>query len=165
MINREIMVEMDEVIESVISEINNGGTVTMVGGGTSMKPFIESGTDKIMLSQIPDNKKIRIGEIYLYRRSNGRYAIHRVYSVKGNTVSMCGDSQITIEKINKNDILAIVTQVIKPDKTINCLNFGSLLINRFKMRYRQLKYRHKSIQKIHRIFRKIKRKLTGFTGK
>ena len=73
MINREIMVEMDEVICSVISEINNGGTVTMVGSGTSMKPFIESEKDKIVLSQIPDNKKIRIGEIYLYRRSNGRY--------------------------------------------------------------------------------------------
>ena len=53
MINREIMVEMDEVIDSVISEINNGGTVTMVGGGKSMAPFIESGTDKIVLSKIP----------------------------------------------------------------------------------------------------------------
>ena len=63
MINREIMVEMDEVICSVISEINNGGTVTMVGSGTSMKPFIESEKDKIVLSQIPDNRKIRIGEL------------------------------------------------------------------------------------------------------
>ncbi|MEE1012151.1 MAG: S24/S26 family peptidase [Acutalibacteraceae bacterium] len=161
MINREIMVEMDEVICSVISEINNGGTVTMVGSGTSMKPFIESEKDKIVLSKIPDNKKIRIGEIYLYRRSNGRYAIHRVYSVKGNTVSMCGDSQITIETIDKNDLLAIVTQVIKPDQTINSLKFSSLLLHRFRMRYRQLKYKYKSIQKIHRIFRKIKRKLTG----
>ena len=165
MIDREIVVEMDEVIDSIISRIESGSTVTMVGGGTSMKPFIESGTDKIVLSQIPDNKKIRIGEIYLFRRSNGRYAIHRVYSVKGNTVSMCGDSQITIEKIDKNDLLAIVTQVIKPDRTTDCLNFSSLLLHRFRMRYRQLKYRHKSIQKIHRIFRKIKRKLTGFTGK
>ena len=161
MINREIMVEMDEVIDSVISEINNGGTVTMVGSGTSMKPFIESGKDKIVLSQIPDNKKIRIGEIYLYRRINGRYAVHRVYSVKGNTVSMCGDSQITIEKIDKKDLLAIVTQVIKPDKTTDCLNFCSLILHRFRMRYRQLKHRYKAIQKIHRIFRKIKRKLTG----
>ena len=161
MINREIMVEMDEVIDSVISEINNGGTVTMVGSGTSMKPFIESEKDKIVLSQIPDNKKIRIGEIYLYRRSNGRYAVHRVYSVKGNTVSMCGDSQITIEKIDKNDLIAIVTQVIKPDKTTDCMKFGSLVFHRFGMRYRQLKYKYKAIQKIHRIFRKIKRKLTG----
>ncbi len=161
MINQEIMVEMNEVIDSVIAEINNGGTVTMVGSGTSMAPFIESEKDKILLSKLPDNKKIRVGEIYLYRRSNGRYAIHRVYSVNGNTLSMCGDSQITLEKIDKNDLLAIVTQVIKPHKTINCLNSGSLLIHRFRMRYRQLKYRHKTIQKIHRIFRKIKRKLTG----
>ena len=161
MINREIMVEMNEVIDSVISEINNGKTVTMVGNGTSMAPFIESGKDKIVLSKLPDGKKIRAGEIYLYRRSNGRYAIHRVYSVDENSLSMCGDAQITLEKVEKSDLLAIVTQVIKPDKTIDCLNLGSLLIHRFKMRYRQLKYKHKSIQKIHRIFRKIKRKLTG----
>lgn len=161
MINREMMVEMDDLIDSVISEIKNGGTVTMVGGGTSMKPFIESEKDKIVLSQIRDNKKIRVGEIYLYRRSNGRYAVHRVYSLKGNTVLMCGDSQITIEKIDKNDLIAIVTQVIKPPKTINCLKFSCLLFSRFGMRYRQLKYRYKAIQKIHRVFKKIKRKLTG----
>ena len=161
MIDRELMVKMDEVIDSVISRIENDETVTMVGGGTSMAPFIESQTDKIVLSKIPVGKKIRVGEIYLYRRSNGRYAVHRVYSVNGNTLSMCGDSQITLEKIRKDDLIAIVTQVIKPDKTVNCLNFGSLLIHGVRMRYRQLKYKHKSIQKIHRIFRKIKRRLTG----
>ena len=161
MINREIIVEMNDVIDSLISQVNSGKTVTMVGNGTSMSPFIEQGKDKIVLTQIPRNKKTRAGEIYLYRRSNGRYAIHRVYSVKGNTVSMCGDSQITIEKIDKSDLIAIVTQIIKPYKTINCMNYGSLLIHRLRMRYRQLKYRHKAIQKIHRIFKKIKRKLTG----
>ncbi len=161
MINRELIVNMDEVIDSVMSKIENGGSVTMVGGGTSMAPFIEPKTDKIVLSKIPVGKKIRVGEIYLYRRSNGRYAIHRVYSVNRNTLSMCGDSQITLERIKKDDLIAIVTQVIKPDKTINCLNFGSLLIHGVRMRYRQFKYKHKSIQKIHRIFRKIKRRLTG----
>ena len=161
MIHREIVIEMDEVIDSITARINSGCNVTMVGNGTSMSPFIESGKDKIELSKILDQKKIRVGEIYLYRRNNGRYAIHRVYSVKKDVVMMCGDSQTTIEQIDRQDLLAIVTKIIKADKTVNCLNPVSMLLHRFRMRYRQFKCKHKSVQRIHFLFKIIKRKLTG----
>ena len=86
MTEREIHIEMDEILDSVKDSLKSGVGVTILGCGESMAPFIENGKDRIRLESIPDRKKIRTGEIYFYSRMNGKYAIHRVYKVKKNFV-------------------------------------------------------------------------------
>ena len=79
MTEKEIVIDMRELIYDISQKVNNGQEVVIKGQGESMLPFI---TDKDILTLTKPHKKIRIGEIYLYRRFDGRYAIHRVYAVK-----------------------------------------------------------------------------------
>lgn len=133
---KELFVEMHDLIDDIVSRVQDGARVTMAGCGQSMYPFIDENTDRIVLEKAhPDN--IRVGEIYLYRRANGRYAIHRVYRVKKHTVSMLGDSQYFIERgVKKQDVLAIVTQIVKPDRTVDCTSNASVLQSALRMKYK-----------------------------
>lgn len=155
--NNEILVDMIELIDSVISQIRQGAKVTITGCGNSMEPFIENGNDKIVLDKIPENKKICIGEIYLYQRFNGKYAIHRIYEVNDRTVSAVGDSQLFVERnIPKDNLVAIVTQVIKKDGTsIDCTDPETIRKNAAQMKRRIRRHQKKAaIKKILLFFRK-----------
>lgn len=155
--NKEILVDMNALIDSVLSQIRQGSKVTITGYGTSMEPFIANGQDKIVLDKIPENKKICIGEIYLYLRSNGKYAIHRIYEVNDKTVCAVGDSQLMIERnIPKENLVAIVTRVIKKDGTsIDCTDLETIKKSAAQMKRRIHRHKMKAaIKKILLIFRK-----------
>ncbi len=160
--NKEILVDMNELIDSVISQIQQGTKVTITGHGNSMEPFIENGQDKIVLDKIPENKKICIGEIYLYQRSNGKYAIHRIYEVDDKSVSAVGDSQFFVERnIPKENLIAIVTRVIKKDGTsIDCTDSETIQKNAAQMKQRIYRYKKQSaIKKIIRLPKIITKKI------
>lgn len=141
MTEQSIYLEMDDILGSVVKRISEGCSVTISGCGDSMEPFIQNGKDSIVLERIPDEKKVRLGEIYLYRRQNGRYAIHRVYKKNKRNVAMLGDSQLFIEKdVPKENLIAIVTKVIKKHKTVDCIATSNVLKYAVKMKLRILKY-------------------------
>ena len=139
MLKKEIFIDMRVLINEIKDKLDNNMSVVISGDGNSMLPFITQG-DKLTLEK-GNEKTIKTGQVYLYRRSNGSYAIHRIYKVKGDCVWMLGDAQLFIEKdVHKSALVAVVTKVQKPEKTINCTN--DLL--RFRcviyMKLRVLKY-------------------------
>lgn len=164
--SREITLDMGDIIDSVVSDVESGASVTLTGYGTSMKPLILEGVDKIVLKKISRDKKIRVGEIYLYRRLNGKYAIHRVYKCNKDYVCMLGDSQLMLEDgIPKENLIAKVVQIIKPDRIIQTEKTSFLLYYTVRMRYRQYCHRYKWLGDIHKIFKKIKRKFKNLIEK
>lgn len=166
MINRELTLDMGDIIDSVASDIQSGASVTLTGYGTSMKPLIAQGVDKIVLKKRPCDKKIKVGEIYLYRRLNGKYAIHRVYKRNKASVCMVGDSQLMLEDgIPNGNLIAKVVQIIKPDRIIQTEKTSFLLYYTVRMRYRQYCHRYKWLGDIHKIFRKVKRKIKNLIEK
>ena len=141
----ELQFDMNDMFDSIKSDLEKGIGVTISGCGNSMHPFIENGTDRIMLNGISENKKIRVGEIYFYRRSSGTYAIHRVYKAKKDYVLMLGDAQLFIERVPQTELIAIVTKVFKADGTVvDCLDTSIISRNALKSKFKILKHRIKT---------------------
>lgn len=93
-----------------------GKTVTFSPRGTSMLPFLRQGVDQVVLSPLPE--QLRKYDLPLYRRDNGQYVLHRI--VKAGDVYTCvGDNQFELERgIRRDQMIALVTSVIRPNKTV-----------------------------------------------
>lgn len=85
--------------------------------GNSMSPFLIHGRDTVYLS--PIERAVRRGDMILYRRENGQYVLHRVWTVEKETVTMVGDGQTALERgIRRDQLVAIVTHVTRKGKTL-----------------------------------------------
>lgn len=148
---KEIIIEANELIDSVVSQLESGSMVLLTGCGDSMKPFIENGEDRVVLEKIPEDKEICVGEIYLYKRANGKYAIHRIFDTQESCVSAVGDAQVSVETdIPKRNLVALVTRVIKKNGTeIDCIDPQNVKNSAIYMLKRIQK--HRNNMKIRRI--------------
>ena len=161
MLEKDIVIDMRALINEIKNKVENNMCVVISGEGNSMLPFIAQ-DDNLTLEK-GNEKTVRTGNVYLYRRSDGSYAIHRIYKVKGDYVWMLGDAQLFIEKdVHKSSLVAVVTKVQKPEKTIDCtktlLRFRCVI--RMKLRIAKYigKYKIKYFTKrVKRIPSKIKR--------
>ena len=159
MTNREIVIDMRMLIDDVQSKVNQGQSVILKGEGVSMVPFITEG-DILTLTK-PKYKKAKIGEIYLYKREDGSYAIHRVYAVKKGMVYMLGDAQMFIEKVHPQCLVAVVSAVKRPHETVDCTNHFVRIQGavRTKIRVTKVKSRrayHAVMGRAGRLRRKLK---------
>ncbi len=85
--------------------------------GNSMAPFLKDGRDTVFLSRIDLPPKR--GDIILFRRKNGDYVLHRVYSTDGDRLTMLGDGQTWLEEnVPAANTVAKVTSVTRKGKTL-----------------------------------------------
>lgn len=86
--------------------------------GTSMFPLLKDRRDSVKLEKIKSLPKKR--DIVLYKRDNGQFVLHRIIKVKDEIFTMCGDNQHIKERnIRRDQILGIVTSIIRKDKEID----------------------------------------------
>lgn len=82
-----------------------GKRVKIMAVGRSMEPMLKSERDAIILEKY-DQKPLAKGEVALFRRANGSYALHRVVSFdEKEGYTFLGDSQLTPEKGISEDML------------------------------------------------------------
>lgn len=147
---REILLDMRDLIGDISERLEKGEIVEIFGEGKSMFPFIDGEKDKIVLENIK-GRKLRAGEIYLYRKNDGRYAVHRAYRIDGDSVAMLGDGQVSIEYgIPKKNIAAVVRAVIKPNRRVDCIKHNAVFLAFCKMKLRI--FIHRCTSKIKKIF-------------
>lgn len=85
--------------------------------GTSMEPLIRKDRDHVVI--VPADDGIRVGDIVLFRRYDGAYVVHRVYSISENTVVTLGDNcEKTDPPVSRESILGKVTEIIRGRKLI-----------------------------------------------
>ncbi|MBR4882209.1 MAG: S24/S26 family peptidase, partial [Clostridia bacterium] len=92
--NSKKLTSIDEMIPLMEERIKNGGSVSFTPMGVSMHPMLRHGLDSVVLSPAPD--KLKKYDIPFYRRSNGRYVLHRVVKV-GDSYTCIGDNQYEYE--------------------------------------------------------------------
>lgn len=161
MLEKEIVIDMRVLINDIKEKVDNNMRVVISGEGKSMLPFITQ--DDNLILEKGNEKTVKTGQIYLYRRSGGSYAIHRIYKVKGDYVWMLGDAQLFIEKdVHKSSLVAVVTKVQKPEKTIDCTDALLRLRCVLRMKWRIAKFTCKLkirylIKRVKRIPAKLKR--------
>ena len=104
----------------IIRLIREGHTATINLYGYSMRPFLENGRDKAILTQ-PTN--IKVGDPVLAELTGQQYVLHRIISIKGNKVTLRGDGNYLCEYCTISDIRASVIGFYrKGRKTIDYTN-------------------------------------------
>lgn len=93
------------LIPEVAELVKKGLTVTLPLKGYSMRPYLEDGRDKALLSSVP--KTLRVGDVILAEIHPKRYALHRIVRIEGEIITMYGDGNFSPEYIEKQDVMAI----------------------------------------------------------
>lgn len=99
--NAILIPEMARLIES-------GHQVEFTPKGTSMRPFIEGGSDSVVLSRA---NEVRVGDILLCSVGD-KYVLHRLIAVDGDQLTLMGDGNLSgKEYCRKADVIGRVIAI------------------------------------------------------
>lgn len=105
---------------AILPVLRQGYSLKIPLSGTSMYPLLLGGRDEAIISDVK-GKKLKRGDIVLYRRQDGTHVLHRIHHIKKEAYFMLGDSHIEIEgPINKKEILTYASAVVRKGQEINC---------------------------------------------
>ena len=109
-------VDPDKFIPILKETVKNGGNVRLRVTGGSMRPFLNSEGDCVILARA-DN--LNRGDIVFFVRENGQCVLHRIIKIKGESVFLTGDAQTYKEgPIKKENILAKAVGAVRRGKNI-----------------------------------------------
>ena len=101
-------VENNILIPEMASLLCEGKDVRFTPTGVSMRPFIEGGSDVVVLRKLPH---VRVGDISLAAIGQS-FVLHRVIAVEGDKVTLLGDGNIGYsEHCTTADILGTVIRI------------------------------------------------------
>ncbi len=90
--------------------------------GHSMKPLLRHMKDGVI---IEPPGEIRAGDIVLFDRRNGRYALHRVIRVRGDRFDMAGDNQWHVEHgLPVEQVMGVAVCIVRGERLIPCSKFS-----------------------------------------
>ena len=99
---------MEELSPLITGLIDEGIDVALTVTGNSMKPMLTTHRDSVLLTKC-DPTALKVGDLPLYRRENGKYILHRIVKVNAETYDMAGDHQKDVERgVNKSQVLCVV---------------------------------------------------------
>ena len=105
----KLVINNDEFFGRVLEHLDRGQSVTIPVKGFSMLPFIRGEKDLVVLER--PSRPYRVGDIVLFRYA-GRYVMHRILSIDGQSVVIMGDGVLeNTEKVTPEDIYGRVTEI------------------------------------------------------
>ena len=89
----------------IVSELesNPGKTITLPLRGRSMRPFLEDGRDKALLTVATN---VQVGDAVLAEISPRHYVLHRIVCIDGDQVTLRGDGNLSDEHCTLGDVKA-----------------------------------------------------------
>lgn len=90
----------------VINELeqNPGKTITLPLRGRSMRPFLEDGRDKALLTLAT---AVKVGDAVLAEISPGHFVLHRIINIDDMQVTLRGDGNLSEEHCLLSDVKAV----------------------------------------------------------
>ena len=108
-----------DVLPEISAELNAGRCVRIYPRGVSMEPMLRGGRDSVLLA--PPPSRLRKYDVPLYRRSDGRFVLHRVVKAHDGFYDLCGDNQLVVEKqVPRQWIIAVAVSFTRKGKEISC---------------------------------------------
>lgn len=113
----------EQALPRIKNLLAEGLPCRLVVTGSSMLPFLRHKRDAVYL--IPADGSIRVGDILFYLRGANAPILHRVHKLlPDGTLIMCGDAQVGLEPIRREQVLAKVSHVERGGKTIPCTHIS-----------------------------------------
>jgi len=135
----------DILLSSAEELLAEGRDVELMVKGYSMRPYLETEKDSILLRKM---ESLEVGDIVLARVAPKCYVVHRVWSIEGNKVTLMGDGNISgKEYCTKEDILGTVVLLLKANG--KKISPGKGRVWRFFLPVRRyILFAHKCLRKI-----------------
>lgn len=98
--------------------LQRDGRLVYTSVGDSMRPFIRSGKDLLVIERA--DGRLKRYDAPLYRRDSGQYVLHRILKVRENDYVICGDNRWQRETgITDRHILGVLTAIVRDGKTLS----------------------------------------------
>lgn len=105
---REYMTQLETLMPLFRERLAAGQKVRFSPRGVSMLPMLRPGLDTVVLSPVPE--KLKKYDLPLYQRQDGKYVLHRIVAVEGDTYTCMGDNQFSYERgLTRDQMIAVVT--------------------------------------------------------
>lgn len=111
---KAILIPNEDLIPEIVRLINEGHTITLPLKGFSMRPFLEDGRDKALLTKPAQPK---VGDPVLAETSPKHYVLHRIVAIDGTSITLLGDGNLTPEHCTADDIRASVVGFYRKGRT------------------------------------------------
>lgn len=120
---KTVTLPVQELSELVLLQLDSGAKATIVVSGNSMHPMLRHRRDSVTMEKITDFAKI--GDVLFYRRSAGKYVLHRVIQVSAPGQYVCsGDNQCDHEKVLHEQVIARVVSFTNRGRHVLCTDWG-----------------------------------------
>ena len=93
------------LLPEIVKLLEEGHTVTLRLRGYSMRPFLEDGRDKALLTKAENPQ---VGDAVLAEVAPRHYVLHRIISIKGDDVTLRGDGNLGTEECKLADVKGAV---------------------------------------------------------
>ncbi len=120
---------MNNADSIIASELENHRAVVSLTEGDSMEPLLYTGKTTVLIEK--NDADLKKHDISLYRRPDGKFVMHRVVRVKEDFYITRGDNRFTSERVPKDWVLGVVTQISRKGKTFDVTNKKYRLYVRF----------------------------------
>ena len=111
---KTVQLENSVLLPEVVRILEEGYTVTLPLRGFSMRPFLEDGRDKALLSK---PATVRVGDPVLAEIAPRQYVLHRIVAITGDEVTLRGDGNLSTEHCRLSDVRAAVIGFYRKGRT------------------------------------------------
>lgn len=153
-------VQLDLLMPVIQEKLNMGAEVELPSSGSSMYPLFRHRQDSFRLEKIGD-REVRKYDMILYRRSSGKYVLHRVVGVRPEGYVLRGDNQFENEfPVRPDQVIARVCSFCRGGRQVDCRNLGYRLYCRLWVHSSRLRRGLSFVMRLpYRAVRKIARTL------
>ncbi len=109
---------MNKSIEELLEENGKHFQTTV---GDSMEPMLRD--RKNIVEIVKPSRPLKRYDLPLYRRPDGKYVLHRILKVEGDSYITCGDNRYCRETVPKEWIVGVMSGYYKNEKYISEKSF------------------------------------------
>ena len=95
-------------------EIASGKPTITITVGDSMEPLLYNRSTRVVI--VKADRDLERNELPMYKRSSGQFVMHRIIKVDANHYYTRGDNRTGLEKIPKQWVQGVVTEIYRKDK-------------------------------------------------
>ncbi len=110
----EVKMANSVLLPEIVRLLNEGHTVTLRLRGFSMRPFLEDGRDKALLTKAVNPK---VGDPVLAEIEPKHFVLHRIISIQGDNVVLRGDGNLGVEHCKLGDVKGAVIGFYRKGRT------------------------------------------------
>lgn len=109
-----------EELSPLEKEIASGKPTVTITVGNSMEPLLYNRSTRVVL--VKPDRELRKNELPMYKRPTGQFVMHRILRVDGEYYYTRGDNRTGLERVPKEWVQAVVTEIYRKNKHFSVEN-------------------------------------------